>query len=125
MLGRLWNYLFGRHRHSDRVEGADASVTINDTIYRVEDWSEDGMYVSGYKGAEKVGDRFSFQFFLPFTGEDYFEFDAWAEIVRIGNDGIAVKFLHLSEDVLDRIRQIIRLLQAQGEPHTEGNISVD
>lgn len=125
VLGRLWDYVFRRHRTIERVDGADATAIIDDVVYRVHDWSEDGMFISGFKGSREIGGRFAFQFSLPFTSEDVFEFDAWAEVVRVEDDGVGVKFLHLSDEVLSRIREIIRMLVAQGEPHTKGNISVD
>ena len=57
-----------------------------------------------------MGERFAFRFDLPLTSEDVFEFEAWAEVVENSNRGLAVRYLHLYEEIADRMHGVLRVL---------------
>ena len=80
------------------------------TAHPVLDWSESGFRLENYPESPAVGERFAFRFDLPLTSEDVFEFEAWAEVVENSNRGLAVRYLHLYEEIADRMHEVLRVL---------------
>ena len=46
----------------------------------------------------------------PFTSEDVFEFESWPDVVENSNRGLAVRYLHLYEEIADRMHEVLRVL---------------
>jgi len=107
---RLLRTLFGQARRSQRVEGAAASIEIDGAPHPVLDWSESGLRIAAYDGAPPVSERFAFRFALPLTSEDMFEFEAWAEVIEIGERGLTARFLFIEDDLAARLHAVMRVL---------------
>jgi len=109
-FSNIFNIFRWRNRRGERVESTDANVFIEDTAHPVLDWSESGFRLENYPESPAVGERFAFRFDLPLTSEDVFEFEAWAEVVENSNRGLAVRYLHLYEEIADRMHEVLRVL---------------
>ncbi len=109
-IGRFFRALIGRYRLGERVDGAEAKIHIDGAPHPVIDWGERGLRIANFEDAPPVGQRFSFQFELPLTSEDVFEFEAWAEVVDIGSRGLTARFLSIEDDLAARLHAVIRVL---------------
>lgn len=124
-FGNLFNIFGLRGRRGDRVESTDANVYIDGVAHPLLDWSESGFRIANFADPPAKGERFAFRFELPLTSEDVFEFEAWAEVVDIGRRGLAVRYLHLEQEVADRIHEVLRVLSIMDPTVPSGAITYD
>lgn len=124
-LSCLFNIFRWRDRRSERVDGTDAVVTIDDVGHPVQDWSESGFRLVNYPDSPAKGERFAFRFDLPLTSEDVFEFEAWAEVIENSERGLAVRYLHLDPDIANRIHEVLRVLSIMNPTVPSGAITYD
>ena len=124
-LSNLFNIFNWRNRRGDRVESADANVYIDGVAHPVIDWSESGFRLTNFDSSPAKGERFNFRFELPLTSDDVFEFEAWAEVVDNSSRGLAAQYLHLDEQIANRIHEVARVLSIIDPKIPSGALTYD
>jgi|GEM_PF-536497 len=86
----------GPKREFDRITGTGETVRIlgdgtRGTIYELLDMSLGGFAATGYEGKLKGNQYLEFQFFGTKEGKDV-EYDGFANVVRVKDGMLAVKF---------------------------------